>query len=191
MVAGAGLEPATFGLWARRATNCSTPRYLVGGIGFEPMKAKPADLQSAPFNHSGIRPYGAGNRTWTYDLLITNQLLYQLSYASTQVTKYIIHNSIHLVKNFFRSLLLTQRFVLITFIDYSIIAPLCLPLFYNFFEKGPEKFPATMLYHYLMSDGKPFANSFLPLWYAIVPCRTGNYTQTVSCRNDSQSSHAE
>ena len=27
MVAGAGLEPATFGLWARRATNCSTPRY--------------------------------------------------------------------------------------------------------------------------------------------------------------------
>ena len=56
MVAGAGLEPATFGLWARRATNCSTPRYLVGGIGFEPMKAKPADLQSAPFNHSGISP---------------------------------------------------------------------------------------------------------------------------------------
>ena len=36
---------------------------MVGGIGFEPMKAKPADLQSAPFNHSGIRPYGAGNRT--------------------------------------------------------------------------------------------------------------------------------
>ena len=27
LVAGAGLEPATFGLWARRATNCSTPRY--------------------------------------------------------------------------------------------------------------------------------------------------------------------
>ena len=25
MVAGTGLEPATFGLWARRATNCSTP----------------------------------------------------------------------------------------------------------------------------------------------------------------------
>lgn len=46
------------------------------------MKAKPADLQSAPFNHSGIRPHGAGNRTRTYDLLITNQLLYQLSYTS-------------------------------------------------------------------------------------------------------------
>ena len=28
VVAGAGLEPATFGLWARRATNCSTPLYL-------------------------------------------------------------------------------------------------------------------------------------------------------------------
>ena len=27
-VAGAGLEPATFGLWAQRATNCSTPRYV-------------------------------------------------------------------------------------------------------------------------------------------------------------------
>ena len=27
IVAGAGLEPATFGLWAQRATNCSTPRY--------------------------------------------------------------------------------------------------------------------------------------------------------------------
>ena len=28
----------------------------VGAIGFEPMKAKPADLQSAPFDHSGILP---------------------------------------------------------------------------------------------------------------------------------------
>ena len=27
LVAGAGLEPATFGLWARRATYCSIPRY--------------------------------------------------------------------------------------------------------------------------------------------------------------------
>ena len=27
MVAEAGLEPATSGLWARRAANCSTPRY--------------------------------------------------------------------------------------------------------------------------------------------------------------------
>ena len=27
LVAGGGLEPPTSGLWARRATNCSTPRY--------------------------------------------------------------------------------------------------------------------------------------------------------------------
>lgn len=27
-------------------------------------------------------PYGAGGRTWTLNLLITNQLLYQLSYTS-------------------------------------------------------------------------------------------------------------
>ena len=29
VVAEAGLEPTTFGLWARRATDCSTPRYLI------------------------------------------------------------------------------------------------------------------------------------------------------------------
>ena len=29
LVAETGLEPATSGLWARRATNCSTPRYLI------------------------------------------------------------------------------------------------------------------------------------------------------------------
>ena len=28
----------------------------VGADGFEPPKAEPADLQSAPFGHSGIRP---------------------------------------------------------------------------------------------------------------------------------------
>ena len=28
-VAGAGLEPMTFGLWARRATNCSIPHYFL------------------------------------------------------------------------------------------------------------------------------------------------------------------
>ena len=44
----------------------------------------PADLQSAPIVHSGNSPqnYGAGERTRTSDLLITNQLLSQLSYAS-------------------------------------------------------------------------------------------------------------
>ena len=58
LVAGGGLEPPTFGLWARRATNCSTPRWmLVDGVGFEPTKRNAADLQSAPFNHSGTHPF--------------------------------------------------------------------------------------------------------------------------------------
>ena len=30
--------------------------YIVGGDGFEPPKASPADLQSAPFGHSGNHP---------------------------------------------------------------------------------------------------------------------------------------
>ena len=60
---------------------------LVGDGGFEPPKAVPADLQSVPFGHSGNPPYavGAGGRIRTPDLLITNQLLYQLSYTSTNV----------------------------------------------------------------------------------------------------------
>ena len=33
---------------------------MVVGDGFEPSKAVPADLQSAPFSHSGIPPDGAG-----------------------------------------------------------------------------------------------------------------------------------
>ena len=60
----------------------------MGEGGFEPPKSLTTDLQSAPFGHSGTRPYfvlkfsGAGGRTRTPDLLITNQLLYQLSYTS-------------------------------------------------------------------------------------------------------------
>ena len=58
----------------------------MGEDGFEPSKQEATDLQSAPFGHSGTLPYiqenGAGGRTRTPDLLITNQLLYQLSYTS-------------------------------------------------------------------------------------------------------------
>ena len=59
--------------------------FLVGEGGFEPPKPKATDLQSAPFDRSGIPPYkiGAGGRIRTPDLLITNQLLYQLSYTSS------------------------------------------------------------------------------------------------------------
>ena len=67
--------------------------FVVGEDGFEPSKRNAADLQSVPFGHSGTPPYsigsiaslypvfGAGRRTRTPDLLITNQLLYQLSYT--------------------------------------------------------------------------------------------------------------
>jgi len=33
----------------------------VEGAGFEPAKALPTDLQSAPFSHSGIPPYKNGD----------------------------------------------------------------------------------------------------------------------------------
>ena len=60
----------------------------MGGGGFEPPKRVAADLQSVPFGHSGIRPYlyiilyreKADDRTRTDNLLITNQLLCQLSH---------------------------------------------------------------------------------------------------------------
>ena len=49
------------------------------GEGFEPSKALLTDLQSAPFGHSGTHPE-ADDRTRTDNLLITNQLLCQLSH---------------------------------------------------------------------------------------------------------------
>ena len=57
---------------------------MVDGDGFEPSKSVTADLQSAPFGHSGTYPYevGAGEGNRTRNLLITNQLLCQLSYTS-------------------------------------------------------------------------------------------------------------
>ena len=60
---------------------------MVGEGGFEPPKHDATDLQSAPFGHSGILPYEVVWWSWwtdsrTPDLLITNQLLYQLSYTS-------------------------------------------------------------------------------------------------------------
>ena len=82
----------------------------MGGGGFEPPKALPADLQSVPFGHSGIRPLyvirgtakrgipydlffkyyrqktgKADDRTRTDNLLITNQLLCQLSHIGIDI----------------------------------------------------------------------------------------------------------
>ena len=38
----------------------------VGGEGFEPSKAVPADLQSVPFGHSGIHPFIIGRHNESY-----------------------------------------------------------------------------------------------------------------------------
>ena len=93
-VAGAGFEPTTFGLWARRASRLLHPAILfnygfrqLDGGGFEPPKQNAADLQSVPFGHSGIHPYWkkADDRTRTDNLLITNQLLCQLSHIGITI----------------------------------------------------------------------------------------------------------
>ena len=86
----------------------------MGEGGFEPPKALPADLQSVPFGHSGIPPYsdadskgGAGGRIRTPDLLITNQLLYLLSYTSVSVqpvSPLIIANTALFVNRIFSGL---------------------------------------------------------------------------------------
>ena len=86
--------------------------WMVEGGGFEPPKASPTDLQSVPFGHSGTPPLrpggrppaamtsavrrpglqdhrddGAGEGTRTPNHLITNEMLYQLSYASGAVAR--------------------------------------------------------------------------------------------------------
>ena len=67
---------------------------LMDGGGFEPPKQFAADLQSVPFGHSGIHPYGivfhkADDRTRTDNLLITNQLLCQLSHIGVFIIRNI------------------------------------------------------------------------------------------------------
>ncbi len=54
----AGNEVRTRDLQLGRLTlyRLSYSRFFVGGGGFEPPKAKPTDLQSAPFDRSGIPP---------------------------------------------------------------------------------------------------------------------------------------
>ena len=85
-----GLEPAStyvhMNLNHARLPIPPFPQESVGRGGFEPPKSVTADLQSAPFGHSGTYPYevvlcnpenGAGDGTRTRNLLITNQLLCQ------------------------------------------------------------------------------------------------------------------
>ena len=92
------LSPVRLPVPPRRQRKNRTIRYFLclillrrmGGGGFEPPKQFAADLQSVPFGHSGNHPYyilfsfycfmQADDRTRTDNLLITNQLLCQLSH---------------------------------------------------------------------------------------------------------------
>ena len=55
---------------------------VVEGDGFEPSNPK-EQIYSLPrlTTSLSLQKNGAGNRTWTHNLLITSQLLYQLSYS--------------------------------------------------------------------------------------------------------------
>ena len=67
-----GLEPATLSLEGWRSSQLSYSRVSpkinrMGRGGFEPPKAKPTDLQSVPFGHSGTSPDWVGIRSpWFY-----------------------------------------------------------------------------------------------------------------------------
>jgi hypothetical protein len=67
------------------------PVIMVERTGFEPVKSETTDLQSAPFGQLGYLStfnnieFGAGDGTRTRNLLITSQLLCQLSYAGIAV----------------------------------------------------------------------------------------------------------
>ncbi len=54
-----GIEP-TLSAWKAEVLPLNYTRspnsQLVEGVGFEPTKAEPPDLQSGPFNHSGTPP---------------------------------------------------------------------------------------------------------------------------------------
>ena len=64
-----------------RPTIGSSANKMVETGGFEPPNPEGADLQSAAFSHFATSPQSADNRNRTYNLLITNQLLCQLSYV--------------------------------------------------------------------------------------------------------------
>ncbi len=56
-------------------------------------------------------PLGAGGRTRTPDLLITNQLLYRLSYTSALLNARIILSQVYLVVNSFSEIFLKNFFI--------------------------------------------------------------------------------
>ena len=48
------------------SANSAISALLVEGDGFEPSKSSTADLQSAPFSHSGTLPYWGEARFWSW-----------------------------------------------------------------------------------------------------------------------------
>ena len=82
--AGEGNRTLATGLEGQGSTTeLHPPIKMVVGGGFEPPKQLATDLQSAPFGHLGTPPdiNGASDGTRTRNLLITSQLLFQLSYT--------------------------------------------------------------------------------------------------------------
>ena len=86
MVGRVGIEPTVFTLWVRDlqsrafANYAYLPMYIIileGGIGFAPMMR---GLQPRALVCLANHPYGAEERNRTPNLLITSELLYQLSY---------------------------------------------------------------------------------------------------------------
>ena len=84
------MSPTSYQTAPPRAINLFDSKESVGGEGFEPSKAEPTDLQSAPFGHSGTHPCmfmqlyliarNGTNRARTCDPLLVRQVLSQLSY---------------------------------------------------------------------------------------------------------------
>ena len=83
MVGLSGLEPLTSRLSGVRSNQLSyRPIYFGGGGQIRTAEPEGADLQSAAFSLFATPPADdAGERSRTLDLLITSQLLYQLSYT--------------------------------------------------------------------------------------------------------------
>ncbi len=83
---------------------------LVGEGGFEPPKLKNNRFTVCPLWPLGNSPmyeYGAGGRTRTPDLLITNQLLYQLSYTS------ILFETVRFVFSVTSFIIIAQSFLIV------------------------------------------------------------------------------
>ena len=97
---------------------------MVERTGFEPVKSETTDLQSAPFGQLGYLStiyyfIGAGDGTRTRNLLITSQLLCQLSYAGIFVSDNTYTNIF-----FFTSQPILLKLIVSTHCREKIISPI-------------------------------------------------------------------